>query len=160
MDSRKIVVACVAALVLVAVAFVMSRPGPSDEEAVKRAIRDVADGAREADVGATLKPVSERYSDGNELTRDQLKGLLFREYQRRGPITVMLSEIQVTLAGDIAMAEFSATLADGVDVASFDFLPGDADTLRFVADLEREDGDWRIVGARYEGSRGTTPSLR
>ena len=150
MQRNTVIGIVVAAAVLVLAGALALRPGPTDEEAVKEAIRAVAEGAREADLGATLKPVSSSYEDSTGITYGELKLFLFREFQRRGPITVMLGDIQVTLAGDIAMAEFSATLADGIDPGGLDFIPGDADRIHFVADLAREDGNWKIVGARYE----------
>jgi len=150
MQRNTLIGGAIALAVLVAAAVVALRPGPSDEEAVREAIRAVAEGAREADLGATLDPVSDRYQGPEGLTYGELKLFLFREFQRRGPIVVMLSDIQVTLAGDIAIAEFTATLADGIDVGGLDLVPDSADRFHFVADLEREGGDWKIVGSRYE----------
>ncbi len=152
MDRRNLLIGVVIAAVLATAVVVAVWPDPSDEEQVREAIRAVAAGARDADLAATLAPVSADYSDAQGVTRDGVKLYLFREFQRRGPIVVMLGAIDVTLAGDIAMAEFGATLADGVDASQLDFIPGDAETVHFVVDLEREDGDWLIVGSRYDRS--------
>ncbi len=160
MQPRKVIVVCAVALVLATAGIVAIWPDSSDEEQVREAIRAVAAGAREADLAATLRPVSDDYTDAQGITRDELKLFLFREFQRRGPIAVLLSDIDVTLAGDIAVAEFGATLADGMEPGRLDFVPGDADAFRFTADLVREDGEWRIVGARYERSASMIPGLR
>ncbi len=160
MDRRNLVIGAVIAAVLATALVVAVWPEGSDEEQVREAIRAVADGAREADVAATLKPVSDRYSDASGVTRDEVKLYLFREFQRRGPISVILGPIDVTLAGDIALAEFGATLADGMDPGALDFIPGSAETLHFVVDLEREGGEWRIVGSRYERSDSWLPAGR
>jgi hypothetical protein len=150
MRIRGVVVGAVAFALLSAVALWIVWPGPSDEEQIRDAIRAVGDGARAGDVLATMKPVSRDYVDEQGLTYDDVRGFLFREFKRRGGITVMLSDIEVTLNGDTAEADFHAVLADGIDVASLDLSPGDADSFTFHVWLARDGGDWKITGSRYE----------
>jgi hypothetical protein len=160
MRTRNVVVAAVAFALLAAVALWAVWPGPSDEEKILEAIHAVADGARAGDVLATMKPVSRDYVDEQGLTYDDVRGFLFREFKRRGGITVMLSDIEVTLHGDTADADFHALLADGIDIASLDLLPGDADSFTFHVQLARDGGDWKITGSSYErGSPDRWPMM-
>lgn len=160
MRTRNVVVAVLVFALLSGGALWAVWPDPSDEEQIREAIRAVADGARGGDVAATMKPVSRDYVDEQGLTHGDVHGFLFREFKRRGGITVMLSDIDVTLHGDTAEADFHAVLADGIDIASLDFAPGDADSFTFHVWLARDRGKWRITGSRYErGSPGSWPMM-
>ena len=150
MSTRTVVLVALAFCALAIVALLLVWPEPSDEDRIREAIQQVAEGARNADVGMTMKPVSAAYLGEEGLTRDEIRGLLFREYRRRGPITVLLTDIDVTVEGDRATAGFSAFLADGIRVAGLDFTPGDAEAFHFQVELAREDGDWKIVAGSHE----------
>ena len=150
MTTRNVVAGALAFALLAAFALWAVWPDSTDEDQIREAIQAVAEGARRADVLATMKPVSREYTDAQGLTYDDVRGFLFREFKRRGGITVMLSDIEVTVLGDTAEADFSAMLADGIDVASLDFAPGDADSFTFHVELARDGGDWKITGSQYE----------
>ena len=150
MSSRQIVLGAFAFVLCAIVTLVMVWPDASDEDLVREAIQRVADGAREADLAATLKPVSSSYVDDRGLVYDEVKLFLFREFQRRGPITVLLSDIAVTVEGDAATADFNAFLADGISISTLDFAPGEAEALHFLVQLRREGGDWQITGSSYD----------
>ena len=150
MATRNVVVGAVGFAFLAGIALWAVWPDDSDEDKIRQAIQDVAEGARNADVIATMKPVSRDYVDDRGLTQDDVRGLLFREFKRRGGITVLLSDIEVAVHGDTAEADFSAVLADGIDISSLDFAPGDADSFVFHAELARDGSDWKITGAQYE----------
>ena len=150
MKTRNLVVGALAFAVVAGMTLWAVWPDPSDEDQIREAIQAVAEGARRADVFAAMKPVSRNYVDEQGLTYDDVRGLLFREFKRRGGITVMLSDIEVTVHGDTAEAEFHAMLADGIDISALDFAPGDADSFTFEVELAREGGDWKITRARYE----------
>ncbi len=156
MRTRTVVLAALAVLILGIGGLWLAWPDPSDEDQVRQAIRDVAEGARNGDLGACIKPVSRDYVGDDGLTRDEVKGFLFREFRRRGSITVLLGDIDVLIDGDAATAQFKAVLADGIDVASFDLVPADADSFQFTVELRREDGGWKITGSRYTRSGGSS----
>lgn len=150
MSSRKIVLGAVAFVACAIVTLVVVWPDASDEDLVRQAIQTVAEGARQADLGTTLEPVSRDYVDERGLVYDEIKLFLFREYQRRGPITVLLSDIAVTIEGDTATADFSAFLADGISISALDFAPGEAEAFHFLVQLRREQGDWQITSSSYD----------
>jgi len=152
MRTRNVVAGALVFALISSIALWVVWPGPSDEEKIREAIRAVADGARAADVLATMKPVSRDYVDEQGLTYDDVRGFLFREFKRRGGITVLLSDIEVALHGDTADADFHAVLADGIDIGSLDLAPGDADSFTFHVQLARDGGKWKITGSSYERS--------
>jgi len=122
-------------------------PTPSPEDAIREAIYDAAEGARERDLKATLAPVSQAYRDADGLGRDQLAGFLFREFQARGPIGVVISPIEVRIDEEArsATSTIEAALTEGVDLTAFDLLPESADLLHFTVDWQLEGEDWMIV---------------
>lgn len=132
-----------------------TRGPPSDEDQIRAAIEQVAEGARTADLARTMEPISPRYRDAeNEGTGyDELKGLIFLQYQRRGPISVLLGPIQVQVDGDRARAVVDATLAD-FEEGGGGLLPRDAELMRFTVDFEREEGEWRVVTHTRASFRG------
>ena len=67
----------------------------SEEDRIRQAITTVAEGAGQADIVATLEPVSRAYVDGQGADFAVLRGMLWREFKSRGPITSVLGEIQV-----------------------------------------------------------------
>lgn len=115
----------------------------SDEDRVEAAVSEVVQGAREADLGAILGPISESYADAQGLTKDTLRGYLFRQFRSRGPIGVHRGPIAVEVTGQTATARFDALLVEGVEGA---ILPTNADAWSVTVDLRKEDGDWRITG--------------
>ncbi|MCB9763954.1 MAG: hypothetical protein H6739_29560 [Alphaproteobacteria bacterium] len=128
-------------------AFLLLRGEPrSEADQVRAAIEDIAEGARAADIAATVAPVSRAYQDDDGLTRDGMKGFLFREFRSRGPIGVALGPIAVDIQGQQATASFEAALVEGVELTALDLNPDDGDVLHFDVSLQKEDdGAWRVV---------------
>lgn len=124
-------------------------PQPDDEERIRLTIYGIAEAARAADLTATIEPLDKGYSDASGLSRDEVTGFLFREYRARGPISVYIQGIDVTVEGETAHASFEAILADGVNLSQLDLIPDNADIFQFELDLEKKDGDWLIVRSQY-----------
>ena len=124
-------------------AWVALRPEPTDEDRIRSAIEAVAAGARAADVGAALDPLSEAYHDveGEGHGKRDVAALLYYQFAHRGPISVALSPIEVQRSGDTAVATVDAALAD------FDasVVPTDADLWSLEIQLAREGSDWKIT---------------
>ncbi len=123
--------------------------GPkTPEEKVRAAIGAVADGVGKPDLSAALAPVSKRYLDEDGADFAMVRGILFRELQTRGPITVHLGPMDVALDEQAGVAEvsFVAVLLDGIDVGALDIRADNADAWHLDVELELEDDDeWRIV---------------
>lgn len=122
-----------------------SRPR-SDADRVRAAIGQVAEGARTADLSMTLEPISRRYhaAEAEGLSYDDLKAWLYLQFQRRGPLAVLLGPIDVEVQGDFAVARFDATVAE-FSRERTSLLPENADAFRFEVRLEREGADWKVV---------------
>ncbi len=141
----KVGVVVVGLLLTVCGGWYLSRP-VNEEDRIREQIEAVAAGARDADIDAVMAPISEQYRDlelgGHQ--RADLERLLYLQFLRRGPISVALSPIEVTRAGDVAVARMDAAVADFEDGV----VPVDADLWAVEVELRREDGDWRIVAYR------------
>jgi hypothetical protein len=127
---------------------------PTVEEQIIATIEAVTDGAQRANLAETLSPISPRYQDVDGLSRDGLKGLLFREFHRNGPITSIIGAIDVEVGEPpvTAQASFDAVLMTGLSLLDGRPLPDQIEAWHFEVDLAREGEDWRITG--HERQRG------
>ncbi len=118
------------------------------EERVRAAIGRVLDGVGRADIGASLEPISRAYQDPDGADFAMVRGLLWREFQARGPITVAAGPMDVDISedGGAAQARFPAMLLDGLNPAGLDLRANNADAFHFTVDLRLEpDDEWRIT---------------
>ena len=130
---------------------------PTDQDRIKSAIHEVAEGAETADIGRVMASFSDEYRDEEGLDRSGIYGVLWQQFQRRGPISVWLSPITVQLNGDSASARFEVGLVEGNSQTSIAW-PVGAEALHFKVDFLREGGTWRIVSHTRDsvtGSRDT-----
>ena len=140
-------------VVLGALLWVVFRPPKqTEEDRIRHAIEQVAQGARDHDLDAMFEPVSQRYTH-EALTRPQMKAYVFSQLRERQNIFVALGPIDVRLANERrATADFEAALADGIDITTLELLPKNADVYDFHVELENEGGEWRIVGHEQRSS--------
>ena len=134
----------------------MTRGAPDEAERVRQAILEMAEGAERADLKMTMAPVSTTYRDDDGLTRDRLKGYLFMEFRRRGPLHTLLSPIEVSLADDgrSATASFTAVVGEGAEGVVGELLPQSGDVFAFELTLQREADAWRITSHERFGLDG------
>jgi hypothetical protein len=124
----------------------------SDADQVRLTIYQVAEGAEEADLGKSLEPFSEHYSDPEGVDKKGIQAILWMQYNKRGPISVWLSPIEVVVDGESAHAAFEVGLVEGAQgMLSW---PVGVATLHFEVDLQREDGDWQILSHTREAALG------
>ena len=127
--------------------------GASEEEQVSEAIGRVATALEEGKLGEAMEPVSETYSDENGLSKKALRGMLFKQFSKRGPVNLTLSGIAVTVEGDEAEASFEALAVEGMEGSALP-LPADGDLLHFKVELRREGSEWRIVSHQRRKALG------
>ena len=153
-------VALVALLVALAVGGMWwATRGPvTEEDRVRVAIHQVAEGAEGADLGAVMLVISERYDDGSGVGKDAIRGFLFRQFQRRGPIHVTLGPITVVFQGEAsATASFQALLLERSPGTPW---PADGDAQYFEVVLQLEEAEWRVVShERRPAGEGPPPGL-
>jgi len=123
----------------------MCAPEPSPEEAVREVIRQTAAACEERRLGDAIAAISENYQDEDGLGRQQLYGLLFREFARDGGLGVVLGPIRVEIEDQEATAYFVAALGESSGLIG---LPDEADALEFEVVLGREGSDWMITWHR------------
>jgi hypothetical protein len=119
----------------------------SEEERVAEAIGNVAVALEESQLGAAMEPISDSYSDHHGLSKKGLRGFLFQQFRKRGPIDLTLSQMNVEVEGEEATARFETLVLEGRKGATIP-LPLDGDLLHFEVVLRREEGDWRIISHR------------
>ena len=127
---------------------------PSDEDRIKAAIHEVADGAEAADIGRVMAPFSDDYRDEEGLGRSGIHGVLWQQFQRRGPISVWLSPITVSVNGDSASAKFEVGLVEGNSQTRIAW-PIGAEALHFDVEFQREGGSWKIVSHTRDSVTGS-----
>ena len=116
----------------------------SDEDQVRAAIQQVAEGAEKEDLELTMEPFSDDYMDENGVNHAQIYGFLWQQYQKRGPISVWLGPIDVEISGNQAWASFEVGLVEGAQGSSV-YWPVGVDALYFDVELAKEGGDWKIT---------------
>ena len=117
-----------------------------DPEAELRAWVTAAEAEAEGrDRRALLARVAESYMDGRGNNRDGVDKLL-RYYFLRQQSVILLSNIEtIEVFGDTA-AEVSLSVGMAGSSGGLNL---SADAWRFELELEKRDGDWLLIGARY-----------
>lgn len=124
-------------------------PMPAEEDRVRATIHAIVEGAEAGDLGQTTDPLAPSFvaeSEGSTLDRQTLRALLAREFLRRGPIFVLVGEIQVSLEGNVATASFDAVLTENSEKL-VDVLPVDVDAWHLDVELRKVDGAWSVTRA-------------
>ena len=119
-------------------------PEITDEDQVRAIIEQIAEGAEAADMNRVMEPFSDRYADAEGIDRRGIYGIFWSQFRKRGPITVWLSAIDVTVSGDQAQASFDAGLAESTEGQMIGW-PVYVDALTFSVELERESEGWRVL---------------
>lgn len=120
--------------------------GADDPEAELRAWVAAAEEEAEArDRRALLNRIADSYIDGRGNNRDSVDKL-FRYYFLRQKSVLLLSNIETIevfggTAAEIALTVGMAGSSGGMNLS--------ADAWRFELELEKRDGDWLLIGARY-----------
>ena len=135
-------------------------PPPTPEERILAEIEALIAGAQRADIGATLRTFSHRYEDDDGLSRDGIRGLLFRQFQRHGPITSILGPITVEFDDPAltAHASFDAVLMSGVSLLGP--IPDQVEAWHFEVAFALEDDAWRITHHQRQRGLDATELLK
>jgi hypothetical protein len=142
-----------AVLLLVALAALVSvrllRKPPSDEEQIRTLLSDAARAAEEKRIGDAVRDVSERFH-GEGLDRREVKQLVAAHVLRGTWVSVTIAGTKIDIRGDLARAAADVVLSrSGKGTPLAELLPVQASVHRFLLDLAREEGKWKVVGARW-----------
>ncbi len=135
---------------LAALAIACSEPG-SPEERIRAVVARAAAAASAKDLGALVDLVSASYADADGNRRDDVKRLLAFHVLRAGSLSAVAATGEVVVRDpERAQAVAFAALAR-VPIHDFrDLAALDADVWRFDLDLALEQGEWRVIGARWQ----------
>jgi hypothetical protein len=145
LDTSRIqcrLVLCFAMLLLVSCGGAADEP----EAELRRWVSEAEAAAEDRDRRALIDKVSVNYADARGNNRDEI-GNMFRVYMLRQQSVSIITKIDdITLAGDSA-AEMSLTVGmAGTNNRAFGL---NADAYRFDLELERDDDEWLLIGARW-----------
>jgi hypothetical protein len=144
------VLAAALALLALVAARLLGREPPTDEEQIRALFLGAALAAEEKRVGGVMEGVSDRFS-GDGLDKRGVKGLVAGMLLRGDWVSVSVAGVAVVVDGDAARANVDiVTARSGKGKAVADLLPQEAAAHRLACRLEREEGDWRVLGAEWE----------
>jgi len=125
------------------------RHPPTDEEQVRALLDDAARAVEEKRIGDAVRDVSERFH-GEGLDRREVKQLVAAHVLRGTWVSATIAGAKVDVRGDLARAACDVVLSrSGKGTPLAQLLPEQASVHRFLLDLAREGGKWKVVGARW-----------
>lgn len=137
-----------AALIVIVGFFLQScsQPATPPEEALHAWVAEAELAAESRDRGALMDMISENYTDsrGNDFAAidKMLRVYFFR--QQTVVIVTRISDIQIHGVGAASVTVIAGMAGSQGSIASLD-----ADAYQFELELQDEDGDWRLIGARW-----------
>ena len=121
-------------------------PTAGPEEALRQWLADAEAAAEDLDRRGLVAMVSENYADGRGNDRDAVNKLLRLYFLRQRSVVLVMKIDELTVIGDTA-AEILVTAA-GVGMTTR-ALGVNADAYQFSLELEKEDDEWMLIGARW-----------
>ncbi|MDX1499836.1 MAG: hypothetical protein R3176_08065 [Woeseiaceae bacterium] len=134
--------ACVAATWLAACGGAAGSP----EDEIRAWVRQGTEFVEAENRRGLVGMISTAYADGRGNTRDDLDDRFRLVFLRANNITLLTSIDEIRLHGDSAA---DVLLTVGMAGTDGGFLGIDADAYRFEMELERDGGDWQLIGARW-----------
>ncbi|HYS79782.1 MAG TPA: hypothetical protein VEM76_03680 [Anaeromyxobacteraceae bacterium] len=125
------------------------RKPPSDEEQIRTLLVDAARAAEEKRIGDAVRDVSERFH-GEGLDRREVKQLVAAHVLRGTWVSVTITGTKIDVRGELARAASDVVLSrSGKGTPLAELVPEQASVHRFLLDLAREEGRWKVVGASW-----------
>ncbi len=123
----------------------------TEADKVKKVITDFQEAVEEKALRSALEKVSRSYRDPRGNDFDGIKGILSYYVFRHQRIAVYIPGIDVVLEEGSARALFQAVLSGGAKVESpGDLLPEALGVYQFEVTLAKEEGEWKIISAKWE----------
>lgn len=140
--SVRLITACMICALLTA----CGGPSAGPEEALRQWVADAESAAEDLDRRSLIATISENYADARGNNRDAIDKLL-RFYFLRQKAVVLVMKIDEMTITDGTAAEILLTVA-GVGTTSR-ALGVNADAYQFSLELEMDDDEWMLIGARW-----------
>lgn len=141
--------AALAAMLLVLVPACSRKP--TDEDMVRQAVKEAAVAAEAKDVKGFMAHISKDYRDDYGNDYNAVKGIIFYQFMRPGPLSVFIRDVTVEVKGDRTLVNARAALVRGKGAEGIgSVLPENAEAYRFSLVFTKEDGRWRVFNAGWE----------
>ncbi|MFQ5442133.1 MAG: YybH family protein [Thermodesulfobacteriota bacterium] len=122
----------------------------SDEEAIRETVRAAATSVEEKDLKTLMGLISRGFYDNNGNDYKGLKGMLFYQFMRPGKLKVFLRGVRISVEGGNAVLDAKVFVMRGRDLNGLKgIIPRDAEGFKVSAVLEKDDGRWKVLSARW-----------
>jgi hypothetical protein len=121
----------------------------TDTDRVRAVINAVQQAAEDRDVKETLSHVDRNYRDPAGNDYQAVKGMMLYYFFRHQKISIIVSNLETVVDGASASAHFQAILSGRTGSAA-DILPDALSAYRFDVSFRNDQGDWKIISARWE----------
>ncbi len=121
-------------------------PTAGPEEALRQWVADAEAAAEDLDRRSLVAMVSDNYADGRGNDRDAVNKLLRLYFLRQKSVVLVMKVDEMTVIDETA-AEILVTAA-GVGTTTR-ALGVKADAYQFSLELEKDDDEWLLIGARW-----------
>ena len=123
----------------------------SEQDKVRKVIKEVQRAAEEKDIRTILGHLSRTYRDPQGYDYNGIKGLLLSYFFRHQKISVYLTNLDVTVDEISARATFQAVLSASDKTGSVaDVLPEALGIYAFNVVFSKESNAWRVVSSTWE----------
>lgn len=122
-----------------------SNGGESPEQAIREWLEMAEAEAEERDRRALMARISENYADARGNERSDIENVLRYYFLRQKSVSLLPTIGELRVFGDTA-AEVELTVAMAGSRGGLNL---SADVWKFELELERLDGDWLLIGARW-----------
>ncbi len=119
-----------------------------DEQAIRTAIEQAAQGAEAQDLSALEALLADDFIGNDELDRTQLRRQLRAQFVVAKAVSVRIGPIAIEVQGARATASFEAFLTD----SSGRWIPERATTLHFETGWRRDGRQWHCINARWSSN--------
>lgn len=115
------------------------------EEALRAQIASLEQAIEARDADALAEGLAEDFAGPDGMDRDRLRRTAALAWLRNREVGVALGPVEVELIGDRATASFTAATRGGEGL-----LPDRAQVYRVETGWRLDDGEWRLISARWE----------
>ena len=120
--------------------------GSDPEEALRTWVAEAEAFAEEKDRRGLLGMISEDYADGRGHDHEEIGNILRIYFLRAGNVAFLTSIDEIAVMDETAALVNLTVGMAGTEVGAFGI---DADAYRFELELENNDDEWVLIGARW-----------